>query len=97
MSRRCDITQKGVMTGNNVSHAKNRNRRRFLPNLQNVSFISEALGQNIRLRLSTKAIRTIEKNGGLDSFLMGTANSKLTDKILRLKKQIASKIEKASA
>ena len=63
MSRRCDITGKGVLSGNNVSHANNKTRRRFLPNLQVTSLLSEALGQTVRLRLSTRAIRTIEHNG----------------------------------
>ncbi|MDG2284265.1 MAG: 50S ribosomal protein L28, partial [Alphaproteobacteria bacterium] len=63
MARRCSITGKGVMTGNNVSHAKNRTRRRFLPNLQRTSLMSETLGRPIRLRLTTSAIRTIEQKG----------------------------------
>ena len=71
MSRRCEITGKGVLSGNNVSHANNKTRRRFLPNLQVTSLLSEALGQSVRLRLSTRAIRTIEHNGGIDAFLLG--------------------------
>ena len=71
MSRRCEITGKGVLSGNNVSHANNKTRRRFLPNLQVTSLLSEALGQTVRLRLSTRAIRTIEHNGGIDAFLLG--------------------------
>lgn len=88
MARRCSITGKGVLTGNNVSHANNRSRRRFLPNLQEASLVSDALGQPVRLRLSTRAIRTIEHNGGLDSYLLGTPNSKLTVEAVRLKKRI---------
>ena len=78
MSRRCELTGKGVLSGNNVSHANNKTRRRFLPNLQITSVLSETLGREIRLRLSTRAIRTLEHNGGLDAFLMSKNNSKLT-------------------
>ena len=88
MARRCGITGKGVMSGNNVSHANNKSRRRFLPNLQRASFMSEALGTKVQLRLSTNAIRTIEKNGGLDSFLRGVRSTQLDLKALRLKKRI---------
>ena len=70
MARRCAVTGKGVMFGNNVSHANNKNRRRFHPNLQETSVLSDALGGMIRLRLSTNAIRTIEHKGGLDAFLL---------------------------
>ncbi len=89
MSRRCMITGKGVMSGNNVSHANNKTRRRFLPNLQSVSFVSDSLGL-VHLRVSTNAIRTIEHNGGLDSFLIGTSNLKLTTEARQLKKRIQS-------
>ncbi len=93
MARRCPITGKGVQFGNNVSHANNKNRRRFLPNLQRTSLLSDTLGQTIRLRLSTHGLRTIEHNGGLDSFLLGTADAKLTAEARRLKRRI----EKAKA
>ncbi len=88
MSRRCSITGKGVQAGNNVSHAHNKTRRRFLPNVQNTSMLSDALGQSIKLKLSTQAIRTIEKNGGLDAYLMSTPNGKLTEEAQRLKRRI---------
>lgn len=88
MSRRCDITGKGVQAGNNVSHAKNRTRRRFLPNLQDASLMSDALGKPVKLKLATRAIRTIEHNGGIDNYLLGTSNTKLTDEARRLKRQI---------
>ncbi|HLD95276.1 MAG TPA: 50S ribosomal protein L28 [Alphaproteobacteria bacterium] len=91
MSRRCSITGKTVMSGNNVSHANNKTRRRFLPNLQETSLVSHILGKMIRLRLSTNAIRTIEFHGGLDAFLMRTPASKLDTKVARIKKLIASK------
>ena len=71
MSRRCQITGKGVLSGNNVSHANNRTRRRFLPNLQDASLLSDVLGQAVRMRLSTRAIRTIEQKGGIDAYLLG--------------------------
>lgn len=88
MSRRCDITGKGVMSGNNVSHAHNKTRRRFLPNLQDVSLLSETLGRSVKLKVTASTLRTIEHNGGLDAYLLGTANSKLSDEAQRLKRQI---------
>jgi large subunit ribosomal protein L28 len=81
------ITGKQVMSGNNVSHANNKTRRRFLPNMQVVSFISDRLGK-VRLRVSARAVRTIEINGGLDSFLMSVNDSKLSHKALLLKRRI---------
>jgi len=93
MSRRCDITGKGAMTGNNVSHANNHTKRRFLPNLQEVSLLSETLGTSIRLKVSVRGLRTIEHNGGLDSFLLSTSDSKLTPEAIAVKKRIV----KASA
>lgn len=87
MARRCIITGKQVMSGNNVSHANNKTRRRFLPNMQNVSFISDILGR-VRLRISTRAIRTIETNGGIDAFLKGTNDTKLSKEALLLKRRI---------
>ena len=88
MSRRCAMTGKGVLTGNNVSHAHNKTRRRFLPNLQNTSLLSDALGKTVRLRLSVKAIRTIEQKGGLDTYLMETADTKLPDGARVLKRKV---------
>jgi large subunit ribosomal protein L28 len=88
MSRRCQMTGKGVLTGNNVSHANNKTRRRYLPNLQDTSLLSDALGTQVRMRLSTQALRTIEHNGGLDAFLTGTSNRKLPDVALALKRRI---------
>lgn len=87
MARRCIITGKQVMSGNNVSHANNKTRRRFLPNIQNVSFISDVLGK-IRMRISTRAIRTIENNGGIDTFLTKTNDSKLTKEALLIKRRM---------
>ena len=79
MSRRCQFTGKGVQSGNNVSHANNKSRRRFLPNMQHTSLLSDILGTTIRVRLTTHAIRTIEHNGGLDAFLLTTPNRNLPD------------------
>lgn len=88
MSRRCEITGKGVQSGNNVSHANNKSRRRFLPNLQEQSVLSDILGMSIRIRLTTGALRTLEHNGGLDSFLMTTPNRDLPEPALILKRRI---------
>jgi len=88
MSRRCVITGKAVLTGNNVSHANNKTRRRFLPNLQETTVLSDILGQLVRLRLTTNGLKTIEHNGGLDSFLLTTNDSKLSAEALRLKRRI---------
>lgn len=97
MARRCEITGVGPMSGNNVSHAHNKTRRRFLPNLQATSLLSEALGQTVKLRLSAAAIRTIEHNGGLDAYLLGTAPAKLTDEARHLRKRIEKARAKAAA
>ena len=88
MSRRCTLTGKGVQTGNNVSHAHNKTRRRYLPNLQNVSLMSNALGKPVSLRVSTAAIRTVEHKGGLDAFLLDARDRDLNLEMRRLKKQI---------
>ncbi len=88
MSRRCQITGKGVLTGNNVSHANNKTRRRFLPNLQETSMLSDILGADVRMRLSTRGIRTVEHNGGIDTFLLSTPNSKLPEEALVIKRRI---------
>ena len=90
MSMKCQLTGKTFQSGNNVSHAKNRTRRRFLPNLQNITFISEKLGRSIRLRVAVSAIRTVEKKGGLDDYLLSASNTKLPPEALRIKKQILS-------
>lgn len=94
MSRRCDVTGKGVQSGNNVSHAKNKTRRRFLPNLQKASFLSETLGRTVQMRLSARGIRTIEFKGGIDAFLSSTPARKLSGEALTLKKQIAKCAQK---
>jgi len=96
MARRCELTGTSVMTGNNVSHAHNRSRRRFLPNLCNVSLISEALGRTIRFKVSAQALRTVEHRGGLDAFMMKAKNSELSQRALRLKRQIQKAQAQAS-
>jgi len=90
MSRRCAITGKGVMTGNNVSHAHNKTRRRFLPNLQSTMLYSETLLRGVRVSLTARAIRTIEHKGGVDAFLRDTASSKLPRELRRLKRDLES-------
>jgi large subunit ribosomal protein L28 len=97
MSRRCRITGKGVLTGNNVSHANNRSRRRFLPNLRMASLVSDALNQVVRLRLSANGIRTVEKSGGLDAFLLKTSDAKLPPEALTLKRRIVRAAEKKAS
>ncbi|WP_372886906.1 50S ribosomal protein L28 [Shimia sp.] len=89
MSRRCELTGKGPMTGNNVSHAKNRTRRRFLPNLNDVTLQSEALGRGVKLRISAAALRTVDHRGGLDAFMAKAKDSDLSDNALKIKKEIA--------
>jgi len=88
MSRRCQITGKSVQTGNNVSHANNRTRRRFLPNLQDTSLLSDVLGVAVRMRLCTRAIRTIEQNGGIDAYLLSTPNGRLSVDAKALKRRL---------
>ena len=88
MAKRCQITGKTVMSGNNVSHANNRTRRRFLPNLQATTMRSEILGRSLKLRVSTSAIRTVEKHGGIDSFLIQAKNSELAEEARAIKSEI---------
>ncbi len=97
MSRRCMITGKGVMSGNNVSHAHNKTRRRFLPNVQDTSLYSEALARWVKLRVSTDGLRTVEHKGGLDAFLAGTAKSKLDPALRPYKAQLEAALAAKSA
>ncbi|WP_299426676.1 50S ribosomal protein L28 [uncultured Shimia sp.] len=89
MSRRCELTGKGPMTGNNVSHAKNRTRRRFLPNLNDVTLQSETLGRGFKFRISAAALRTVDHRGGLDGFMAKAKDVELSDNALKVKKEIA--------
>ena len=91
MSRICELTGKGRQVGNNVSHANNKTKRTFLPNLQNVTLISDSLEKSVRLRVSTHGLRSVEHNGGLDNWLVKTSNDKLSLKARRLKREIAKK------
>jgi large subunit ribosomal protein L28 len=98
MARRCAVTGKGVQTGNNVSHANNKTRRRYLPNLQEASLLSDALGGVVRLRVTTHALRSIEHNGGIDAFLVKAPDKDLSLQARRIKRQIVRKrAEKAAA
>ncbi len=91
MSRICELTGKGRQVGHNVSHANNKTKRTFLPNLQNVTLISDALGQSVKLRVSTHGLRSVEHVGGLDNWLAKSAESDLSLKARRLKREIARK------
>lgn len=96
MSRRCELTGKGPMVGNNVSHAKNRTRRRFLPNLTETALMSETLGRTFRLKVSTSALRTVDHRGGLDAFLAKAKDVDLSASALKIKKDIAKAIAEAA-
>ena len=96
MARRCELTGKAVLTGNNVSHANNRTRRRYLPNLQHVSLLSDALGQSLRLRITAHAIRTVEKRGGIDAFLLKAKDDTLSLNARRLKRRIEKAVASAA-
>ena len=89
MSRKCELTGKGPMSGNNVSHAKNHTRRRFLPNLQDVTLQSDVLGRSFRFRVSSAALRTVDHRGGLDAFLAKAKDAELSNEALKVKKLIA--------
>jgi large subunit ribosomal protein L28 len=97
MSRICELTGKGRQVGHNVSHANNKTKRVFLPNLQNVSLISESLETSVKLRVSTHGLRSVEHNGGLDNWLLKTSDDKLSLKARRLKRDIVKKQAAAAA
>jgi large subunit ribosomal protein L28 len=97
MSRVCELTAKGRMVGNNVSHANNKTKRVFLPNLQNVTLMSEALGRSVKLRVSTNGLRSVEHVGGLDNWLLKTKADKLSDRCVKLKREIAKKVAETVA
>ncbi|MBO6728371.1 MAG: 50S ribosomal protein L28 [Maricaulis sp.] len=88
MARRCDLTGTGVMTGNNVSHANNRTRRRFLPNLCDVTLTSDKLGRGFKLRIAAKALRSVDHVGGLDAFLLKARDEQLSDRALKIKREL---------
>jgi len=91
MSRRCELTGKGVLVGNNVSHANNKTKRVYRPNLQIVSLASEALGQSVRLKISMNALRSIDRSGGLDVFILKCKDAVMSERAQKLKRQIAKK------
>ena len=94
MSRRCELTGVGPMVGHNVSHSNIKTKRRFLPNLVNVTFISEALERNVRLRVSTNAVKSVDHNGGLDAYLLKAKTDNLSPRALELKRAIEKKVGK---
>jgi len=96
MSRRCELTGKGVLVGNNVSHANNKTKRVYRPNLQTITLASDALGQSVRLKVSTHALRTMDRIGGLDAFLLKAKDNVLSVRALRLKRMIVKKTAAAA-
>ncbi len=96
MARRCDVTGKDVLAGNNVSHAHNKTRRRFLPNVQKMTLFSDTLGK-VKLKVSASALRSIEHKGGLDAYLLDTANAKLAPEALKIKNRIKKAQAKKAA
>ena len=97
MSRICELTGKGRQVGNNVSHANNKTKRTFLPNLQNVTLISDSLAKSVRLRVSTHGLRSVEHNGGLDNWLVKTGDAQLSLRARRLKRDVVKKLATATA
>ncbi|MFL6733485.1 MAG: 50S ribosomal protein L28 [Sphingomicrobium sp.] len=97
MSRVCELTGKGRQVGTKVSHANNKTKRTFLPNLQNVTLLSDSLGQGVKLRVSTHGLRSVEHVGGLDNWLAKTSEDKLSTKARKLKREIAKKADQAAA
>ncbi|MCL2469336.1 MAG: 50S ribosomal protein L28 [Alphaproteobacteria bacterium] len=97
MSRVCEVTGKKPVSGNKVSHANNKTRRRWLPNLQICSFPSDILGKAVRLRLTARGIRTVEHKGGIDAFIMGARKSRLSDEALKIRKAMEKVSEQKSA
>jgi len=97
MSRRCELTGKAVQSGNNVSHSNRKTRRRFLPNLCNVTLISESLARSVRLRVAAAALRSVEHRGGLDAFLVKAHDDDLSQGAILLKREIKKKLAEASA
>lgn len=97
MARRCTLTGKDVQSGNNVSHSNRRTRRRFMPNIQNVTLLSDILGHGVSLKISASAIRTVEHNGGLDNYLLTAPAAKLTTEAAKLKARIKKAAAKKAA
>jgi large subunit ribosomal protein L28 len=97
MSRRCELTGKGAQVGHKVSHSNIKTKRRFLPNLLNVTMISDALGRSVRLRISANALKSVDHRGGLDAYLKKARDAELSPRALDLKRQIAKKLAPATA
>ena len=97
MSRRCELTGKGALVGHRVSHSNIKTKRRFLPNLFNVTMISEALGRSVKLRVSANAIKSVDHRGGLDAFLLKAKDDELSRKALEIKRQVVKKRAEAAA
>lgn len=97
MSRKCQVTGKAPMSGNNVSHAENRTRRRFLPNIQETRLYSESLGRWVAMKVTTNGLRTVEHKGGLDSFLINTAKTKLDPKLRKIKAAVEKAVARKAA
>ena len=97
MSRVCELTGKGRQVDNNVSHGNNKTKRTFLPNLQNVTLLSDALGTSVKLRVSTSGLRSVEHVGGLDNWVLKTSDDKLSPKVRKLKREIAKKAAQQAA
>jgi large subunit ribosomal protein L28 len=95
MSRRCELTGKGPLVGHKVSHSNIKTKRRFLPNLVNVTLTSESLGRSVRLRISTNALKSVDHRGGLDAFLMKARDTELSPRMLELKRQVTKKVATA--
>jgi large subunit ribosomal protein L28 len=96
MSRRCDLTGKAPLTGHKVSHSNRKTKRRFLPNLCNVTLMSDALGRSVRLRISANALKSVDHRGGLDAFLLKASEDELSPKALELKRALTKKLAAAS-
>ena len=97
MSRICELTGKGRQIGHNVSHANNKTKRRFLPNLQNVTLLSEKLDRSFRFRVSTQGLRSVEHNGGLDNWLLKAGDDQLSANARKVKKEVAKKLAEKAA
>lgn len=97
MSRRCELTGKGVLTGNNVSHSNIKSRRRFLPNLNNVTLMSETLGQSFKFKIAASALRTVDHRGGLDNFLIKARDEELSTNALKVKRSLKKALEASAA
>lgn len=96
MSRVCELTGKGPMTGNTVSHANNKNRRRFLPNLNDVTLMSDTLGRSFSLRISVHALRSVDHRGGFDAYLAKAKDAELSERALRIKREISKAVAEAT-